>query len=269
MKGHTMKEPKWWEEDGGLFGEHYMECDNSQEGFMIGKKMTLEQRTAMETDGLISLLKLEPGMRVLDLPCGYGRHSNALASEGLNVVGGDVNSLFLSRATADAKERGLTTDFRKINMLNMDFDNEFDAAINMFFSFGFFETDDENFKVLKDFYRSLKIGGKFLMHTDTNVSRIIENNNISEDNIRTSISGNKLHNFEKYNPETKRVDGFWRIIQPNGAEKTIDYSVRVYTSEEFTDLCHQAGFRNIKSYSDWDGTEFDPNSQVMIVVAEK
>ncbi|CAF4819188.1 unnamed protein product [Rotaria sp. Silwood2] len=58
-------------------------------------------------------------------------------------------------------------------MIDINYDNEFDAVINMFYSFGFFETDEENNQVLQNFYNALKPGGKFLFHTDVNIPRIL------------------------------------------------------------------------------------------------
>jgi len=57
-------------------------------------------------------------------------------------------------------------------MLDLRYKNEFDSIINMWYSFGFFESDDDNFKVLKNFFNALKDRGRFLMHTDVNIPRV-------------------------------------------------------------------------------------------------
>ena len=152
---------EWWMEEYGFFGEFYMEGDNSREGYLDEKKQTLADRTKMEARGVISLLDLKPGDRVLDCPCGYGRHSIELLADGMQVVGCDINSVHLGKAIRDAEAREVKYDFRKGNMLTLDFDREFDAVINMFYSFGFFDADDDNFQVLINFYQALKPGGKF------------------------------------------------------------------------------------------------------------
>ena len=260
------KEVEWWMEEGGLFGTYYMEGDNANVDH--GRNITLEQRTAMEVDGIMYLLQLKPGMKILDLPCGYGRHSNALSAQGISVVGGDINSVHLNYAVAQAKKAKLKTDFRKMNMLDVGFKNEFDALINMYYSFGFFKTDAENNRVLKNFYNALKPDGKFLMHTDVNVARIINDKDKNED-MRTLVSGNRLWMAEKYNPQTKRMDGIWRIIKPDGQTEEVPYSVRVYTKDEFTKMCKETGFKKVEVYSDWKGAAYRPDSLDMMVIAEK
>ena len=66
---------KWWSEKYGFFGDFYMQGDDSKEGYLISKKQNLKQRTTAEVDGVIRLLDLKQKSKILDIPCGYGRHS--------------------------------------------------------------------------------------------------------------------------------------------------------------------------------------------------
>src|SRR5438445_13281208 len=84
------KQKEWWEDGGVFFGRGYMEGDDSYEGY-LSNPMTLAERTRQEVDGLVELLALQANQRILDCPCGYGRHSLALASRGFQVVGIDIN----------------------------------------------------------------------------------------------------------------------------------------------------------------------------------
>lgn len=148
-------------------------------------------------------------------------------------------------------------------MLNFVAPNDFDAVINMFYSFGFFETDDENEKVLSNFFDSLKVGGKFLMHTDVNIPRILSGKyKINE--IRTLQNGSKLRIIDQFDERTKRVEVSWTF---DGVQK--DYSVRVYTKEEFESLCLKVGFQNVQAYSNWNGDYYSEDSEDMIVVGTK
>ena len=61
---------KWWHEAAGFFGDFYADGDRSQEGHVAAKKMSLDERTAREVDGVVRLLSLKPRQRVLDVPCG-------------------------------------------------------------------------------------------------------------------------------------------------------------------------------------------------------
>jgi SAM-dependent methyltransferase len=262
------KELKWWMEEYGFFGDFYMEGDDSKDGYLEGRKQTLVDRTITEAEGVIRLLDLKEGQKLMDCPCGYGRHSNELSSRGINVVGCDINSVHLGKAKKNAQARGLTTDFRKVNMIEVDYQNEFDAVINMFYSFGFFDTDEENFRVLKNFYNALKPGGKFLMHTDVNMTRV-DSGKYKFDEDRPLTSGNELRVIDIYDEETKRIEGKWIITDNQGNRKEVDYSVRVYTKEEFTQMCFDAGFTKVTVYADWDGSDYSEDAEDMIFIAEK
>jgi SAM-dependent methyltransferase len=84
--------------------------------------------TAQEVAFLVDALGLEPGMRVLDVGCGPGRHAHALADKGLEVVGVDISQRFVDLATAGAPP-GAT--FRRADARVLAFDAEFDAAISL------------------------------------------------------------------------------------------------------------------------------------------
>jgi len=257
----------WWEEDYGFFGDFYMQGDDSVEGYLENKKMTLKERTDEEVQGIIRLCSLKKGDKVLDCPCGYGRHSIGLAEKDFSVVGVDINSTELNIAKKRAKSERANIKFVKKNMLNLKYHNEFDAVINMFYSFGFFDSDKDNLKALKNFYNSVKKGGIFLMHTDVNMPRVVAGK-FREYEKRPLKNGGCLRIVEFFNQETKRNHGIW-IIEKGNKVKMKDYSVRVYTDVEFINLCKQVGFSDVKVYSNWNGEEYTSDSEDMIVVAKK
>jgi SAM-dependent methyltransferase len=263
----SIKKTKWWQPEAGFFGDFYFEGDNSKQGYLIEAQQTLNERTNTEVNGVIKLLSIAKGGLILDCPCGYGRHSIELASQGYNVAGVDINPSFLKKAIQIAGEKQINLDFEIGNMLELKFNNKFNAVINMFYSFGFFETDKQNETVLQNFYKALKPGGKFLMHTDVNIPRILSGK-YREDEKRDLESGGSLRIIDKYNLETKRIDGSW-IIEKDGVAEQKDYSVRVYTKEEFEEMFIKVGFSSVVTYSNWDGDPYSEDSEDMIVIATK
>jgi SAM-dependent methyltransferase len=259
---------KWWSEEYGFFGDFYMEGDNSKEGYRIAEKQNLKQRTLTEVDGILRLLDLKPKSKILDCPTGYGRHSIELVKRGFVVTGSDLNSKHLAVAKKEAEKNSAKIQFVKENMLDLNYDSEFGAVINMFYSFGFFESDEDNFKVLQNFFKALKPNGQFLMHTDVNIP-FIQAGKYKHDETRALTNGNALRIVDKYDPVTKRINGFWILKDESGEEIKKEYSVRVYTKEEFIDLCKKAGFRFCKAYSDWDKKPYSEDSEDMIIVATK
>jgi SAM-dependent methyltransferase len=84
--------------------------------------------TEQEADFLVAALGLRPGMRVLDVGCGPGRHSYALARRGMQVHGIDISQRFIDLA-ADGAPAGAT--FARADARALRFDSEFDAAISL------------------------------------------------------------------------------------------------------------------------------------------
>jgi len=221
------KQKAWWEDGGGFFGHGYMEGDNSYTGY-LSEPMTLTERTRQEVDGIVELLELQADQRLLDCPCGYGRHSLEIARRGIQVVGVDINREELHRAQRAAGTVA-NVRFMKEDMRFLKFSEGFDAVINMFYSFGFFETDEENFQVLRNFFSALKPGGKLLLHTDVNLSRVIDGTYKFAER-RQLHSGRTLQICDSYDPESKRINGEWTLIDDNGmVEALTPYSVRVFS----------------------------------------
>lgn len=258
---------QWYEDRAGFFGTKYMEGDDSLEGFQ-SIPQTLSMRTAQEVDGIVRLLSLPPGGSVLDCPCGYGRHSVSLAERGYKVVGSDINQEMLDAAHRNANGTG-NLRFARENMLELQYDSEFDAVINMFLAFGFFEEEDDNTRVLANFYRALRFGGRFLLHTDVNVGRIASGKyKFSE--TRNLRSGRKLEIVESFDPIHKRLNGQWILIDSSGAREELPhYSCRIYTAGEITELCRSVGFTSVQLYGGWSGAALESDSEEMIVVATK
>ena len=258
---------KFWEEGGGFFGRGYMEGDNSFEGY-LSTPLSLNERTTREVEGIIKILKLYPGMRILDCPSGYGRHAIRLAELGFDVLGSDINGEMLQPAIR--KSDGIrNVRFVQENMLNMSYREEFDAALNLFFSLGFFEDEEENNQVLLNFYNALKPGGKFLMHTDINIPRI-QSGKYKLHERRHLRNGKELEIIESYEPDRKRLHGQWILINEDGTKEALTpYSHRIYTFTEFAHLCQATGFYKVEGYGAWDGSPLDDDSEDMIVVAEK
>jgi 2-polyprenyl-3-methyl-5-hydroxy-6-metoxy-1,4-benzoquinol methylase len=112
---------------------------------------------------IIKELNLRKGSTFLDCPCGYGRISIPLARKGIRVTGVDIMPAYLDElqqraARAKVKIPTVHSDMRRIN-----FENRFDAAGNLWTSFGYFEKESDNLLVLKKYCKALKPGGRFFM----------------------------------------------------------------------------------------------------------
>ncbi len=120
--------------------------------------------TIRQVDFLIEKFGFKGGERILDLGCGFGRHSLELAKRGFSVVGVDITEAFTEYASKQAAENRLDAKFILSDIRDVDFENEFDAVINMADgAIGYLENDEENLKIFDVVARALKHGGKHFM----------------------------------------------------------------------------------------------------------
>lgn len=114
--------------------------------------------TEQEVDHLIACLGLQPGMRVLDVGCGPGRHAYELAKRGIDVVGVDISQRFVDLAAHDAPA-GAT--FRRLDARALDYVDEFDAAISLCQgAFGLLSELTDTLAIVRGMHRALRLGGR-------------------------------------------------------------------------------------------------------------
>ena len=115
-----------------------------------------------EAAELARLLSLAPGARVLDVPCGHGRIALELAANGYRVRGLDAAESYVEDARRAARERGLEAEFVTGDMRALSWRDEFDAALCVGNSFGYFD-DDDNRAFLAGVHAALRPGGRFAL----------------------------------------------------------------------------------------------------------
>lgn len=111
----------------GSGSSHWFEAlaDHLGEAYL---RYSFTMGTADEVTFLVEELGLAPGMRVLDVGCGPGRHARALGGLGIEVHGVDISQRFVEIARLDAPD-GVT--FERLDARSMSFDGEFDAVISL------------------------------------------------------------------------------------------------------------------------------------------
>jgi len=140
-----MSSDNWFEK---FFGPEYFSIYD----FLLDK-----ERIRREVELIISVLDPIPGCKILDIPCGFGRHSLELASRGFAVTGVDLNRAQLDKARELMEEAGVNYKLIRGDMRDEMFHGEFDLLLNLFTSFGYF-SDEENARVAVNFYKALKPG---------------------------------------------------------------------------------------------------------------
>jgi len=212
---------------------------------------------------ILENVEISSGAKILDMACGAGRHAIIFARKIFNVTAVDLSENLISIAERSAQNENLKINFVQSDIRNFESSNKFNLVINLFTSFGYFETDEENFSVLKKAYDLLVDDGYFVL--DFFNSEFLQNNLVefSEENLDEA----EIHQFRKIKDKrvTKKI-----VITKNGNISQFEESVRMFTKDELTDAIQNIGFDIYKTFGDFFGNEFDNlNSPRLIMICKK
>ena len=152
-------------------------------------------------------------------------------------------------------------------MSTIPFESEFDAIINMFTAFGYLNSKNDDFQVLKEMYKSLKPGGKLLIDT-LNREWVIINN--IEREWRQDKDGTLIIEERNFDLETSRNHVSFKLVSPEGKIKEIEgHKIRLYTLTELIQMLENANFVFKKAFGYYNSSNYDKHSRRMIILAEK
>ena len=213
-----------------------------------------------------SQLCLEKGMRVLDLCCGPGRYAIELAHRGFDVVGIDLNEDYIALARKVADREKLTAGFLVADTRQIPFVNYFDAIINVGTSFGFFDAQADNQRVIEAVAVALRPGGHFLLEMG-NRDFLLKNfvsaeSRENEDGTVTAID----RSFDYVH--SRIHTSFERSSRGESLEKW-SHSWRAYTLTEVVSLLAQSDLDLVAAFGGWQCEEYGVDSMRMVVVSRR
>ena len=203
----------------------------------------LEEATKAEATFLVDALRLDPPGRVLDVPCGGGRHALALAAWGFEVTGVDLSRDFLDVARALAEERELTIDWSEREMRDLPWPAAFDGAYCLGNSFGYL-AGEENAEFLRAVFATLRPGARFVLDTSYVAEVLFP---ILQERTWIPDGDGYCLSARRYDPAEARLQVAYTFIVDGHAE-TRTTSARVHTCREVVRLLEQAGFAAIETY---------------------
>jgi len=212
---------------------------------------------------ICSRIKLENGKKVLDLACGTGRHSILFAKRGYLVTGVDLSELLLDQAKKRAMKENLDIVFIKSDLRKFDTDEKFDLIINVFTSFGYFKSDEENFSLFKNVYKFLNDDGYFVFDFFNKFHLLSNLIPITEEKVLDKLI------IQKRFVRKGRVEKIIEITS-DGNKRIFRESVKLYSKDEIIKKLQDLGFEIQNTFGDFEGNDFDiENSPRFIVFCKK
>lgn len=222
------------------------------------------QTAAADAGQLVALLGLETGDSILDLGCGPGRYALPLAGLGLSVTGVDRTAPYLDEARQRADAAGLDVELVRADMREFRRPRAFDAAISMLTSFGYFEDPEDDLRVLRNVFESLKPGGVLLI--DTVGKEILGRIFQARDWKRV---GEEVWLFERRPVRAwSWMENTWTRIR-DGVVEEYEIGHRLFSALELASMAQASGFPETVAYGDLEGKPYDENADRLVVLARK
>jgi ubiquinone/menaquinone biosynthesis C-methylase UbiE len=213
----------------------------------------------------VDLLGLPVGSRLLDVPCGQGRHAHLLAEAGYDVDGLDYSNDLLAVARKRGTGPGLRYTRGDMRKMPARWTGRFDAVLNLFTSFGFFAHPSDDVRVINDFARVLKPGGLLLWHggsRDGVMARFLARD------WWTSSDGTLFAQEREFDSLSGvlQVHSTWRRGSKKG---TREHKLRLYTATRLSELCADAGLIVEQAYDGFHDRPMRRTSSEMLLIARK
>jgi SAM-dependent methyltransferase len=218
-----------------------------------------------EVARLLEVLELPVGSRILDLPCGQGRHAHLLAESGFDVDGLDFSEHLLKIA----RKRGTGPSLRYVQgdmrTLNPKWTGRFDAVLNLFTSFGFFLDPGDDRRVVAEIARVLAPGGLFVFHggsRDGVMARFLERDWWQSDD------GTMIGHERSFDP----LSGVLTIRSTFRGKKVDgerEHRIRLYTATRLAELCADVGLIVEQAFDGFHDRPLGRRSTEMLLVARK
>jgi len=225
--------------------------------------MSLEQ-TQREAEFVRDLLQLPPAGRVLDVPCGFGRHSVELAERGFRVTGVDVSADCLARARKLAVERSVVVHWAQCEMRQLPVSEPFDGAICLGNSLGYIDHDGTEI-FLTRLAGALRPGARLVLESGAIAESLLPN---LKPQAEYAFGGIVVIDERDYDPARSCMQSTNTITVDGKTSVHRDWQF-VFTLAEVHRMLAAAGFRVLDIYCSLDRQPYVLGSENMYLIAEK
>ncbi len=250
----TERRPDWYNHD---------ELWEDTMNIMFGNEVW--ERAPEEVEQVLMLGGLTPPIRVLDLPCGPGRHALEFARLGCAVTGVDRTPAYLKQARERIDAAKLDVKLIEADMLAFKQPAAFDLVSNLYTSFGYFEAMDDDMQVLANFYDCLRPGGVLVM--DLIGKEILARKYTPRDWNRLD-DGTLVLQERSLHHDWSWIENRWIIIK-DGKQHDYRLAHRLYGASDLRHALKQTGFLDIQIYGHLSGIPYDQDARRLVAVAHR
>lgn len=211
-------------------------------------------------DNLLRFIDPKQGSKILDIACGRGRHSLYLSKKGFDVTGIDLSpaSIEYAKTYENSSLRFFVHDMRKVFRQNY-----FELAVNLFTSFGYFESEEDNLSALKSASESLKKEGLFVidfMNSEKVMNELVKEEIKKENNIEFKIFRRVEENFVK-----KKI-----VFIDKGKSYSFEEKVKALNLKDFERYFKASNLKLVNLFGDYNLKEFvETDSERLIMICKK
>lgn len=220
------------------------------------------------------IANLAPGSKVLDAGCGLGRISVELAALDLDVTGVDIIQSELDAAQDSALAEGVELTLVNHDLRTFHAPNQFDCAVNLYTSFGYCDTIDEDMQILRNIAESVKPGGTFIMECTSRETAILYWTPGEE----FERAGYKVVTHFEVTGAWEGLKSQWTLYPADADLKktpvlqpVVDHTFiqRLYPATFIRNKLMEFGFSKAEVYGDFDFSPYNENARTMVLIGRK
>jgi SAM-dependent methyltransferase len=222
-------------------------------------------RADEEAAEIVALTGVQSG-RALDLCCGPGRHAVALARRGFDVTGVDLTPFLLDRAREHAAAHKVQVELVRQDMRDFVRPGAYDLILNLFTSFGYFATENEDMRTLKNMVESLGENGVLVI--DTLGKEALAERLHAERTPLVEHDGSVLVQKVDVTDDWCRAKSEWLLIRGDRVDR-LAFEHTLYSGKELRELMSWAGLSRVDLYGSLDGRSYGPGAGRLVAVGRR
>ncbi|MCX7717840.1 MAG: class I SAM-dependent methyltransferase [Candidatus Sumerlaeaceae bacterium] len=239
------------------FGAHYLSLYAHRD----------EEEAAAMVDLIMRTVQPPPAARVLDAPCGAGRHTRQFARRGLRPAGIDLSRDLLDAATEAQIAAGTDAQYVRADLRTLPFPaGQFTVVANLFSSFGYFIDEWENLQVVRELIRVCVPGGHVVLDY---MNEPFVRASLEPLTERTTPDGWQVTERRMIGGQPPRVEKIITVRSDTGESRCVRESVRLYTRQELRNLLRDAGLTILYEFGDYGGGPWLTDSERLILIGCK